>query len=51
MTGGAIKFVDKRSMGKQAGSGSFDALVALWAPEGLRPHEIQDGLVVFRRNA
>ena len=51
-TGGAVKFVDRSSMGVQEGSGSFDELVASWAKEGLRPFTVPgypDDLVVFRR--
>jgi hypothetical protein len=51
-THGALKFVDKLSMGKQTGSGSFDALAASWAAEGLRPGTVEgmpDHFVVFRR--
>lgn len=51
-TGGAVKFVDKSSFGVQAGTGSYDALVATWAPEGLQPFNVpgySDDFVVFRR--
>lgn len=51
-THGALKFVDRLSMGKQRGSGSFDALAASWAAEGLRPGTVEgmpDHFVVFRR--
>jgi len=51
-TGGAIKFVDKSSFGVQAGTGSYDDLVATWAKEGLQPSNVpgySDDFVVFRR--
>ncbi len=51
-TGGAVKFVDRSSMGVQEGSGSFDDLVAQWAAEGLQPFTVpgySDDLVVFRK--
>lgn len=51
-TGGAVKFVDKDSMGVQRGSGSFDSLVTRWASEGLQPYNVDgltDNFVVFRR--
>lgn len=51
-TGGAVKFVDRDSMGVQKGSGSFDALVERWAKEGLQPFNVDgltDNFVVFRR--
>lgn len=51
-TGGAVKFVDRDSMGVQKGSGSFDALVTRWADEGLQPYSVDgltDNFVVFRR--
>ena len=51
-TGGAIKFVDKSSFGVQAGTGSYDAIVATWAQEGLQPFNVpgySDDFVVFRR--
>ncbi|HZE50654.1 MAG TPA: hypothetical protein VE074_13885 [Jatrophihabitantaceae bacterium] len=51
-TGGAVKFVDKSSFGVQAGTGSYDALVASWADEGLQPFPVpgySDDFVVFRR--
>jgi hypothetical protein len=53
-THGALKFVDKLSMGKQHGSGKFDALVTSWAAEGLHPGTVEgmpDHFIVFRRNA
>lgn len=49
---GATKFVDKDSFGVQAGTGSFDDLVAKWAPEGLQPFtvpEYGDNLVLFKK--
>ncbi len=53
-TAGGVKFVDKDSMGKQPGTGSFEALVERWAGENLVPYNI-DGLgsnfFVFRREA
>lgn len=52
-TGGAVKFVDKSSMGGvQAGSGSYADLVERWAAERLQPFNVpgySDDLVVFRR--
>lgn len=51
-TQGALKFVDKLSMGKQHGSGKFDALALSWAAEGLRPGTVEgmpDHFIVFRR--
>lgn len=51
-TGGALKFVDRRSMGVQGGSGRYEDLVESWGSEGLRPHTLDgfpDDLVVFRR--
>ena len=52
ITGNAVKFVDRSSMGVQEGSGSYEDLVVRWAPEGLRPFTLpgySDDLVVFRR--
>lgn len=50
---GAVKFVDKSSMGGvQGGTGSFDALVSRWGQEGLVPfttNEYGDDLVLFKR--
>jgi hypothetical protein len=51
-TGGAVKFIDKLSMGKQKGSGSYEAKAAQWAEEGLHPATVDgmpDHFVVFRR--
>lgn len=51
-TGGAEKFVDRSSFGAQEGTGSYDAVVASWAAEGLHPFTVpgySDDLVVFRR--
>lgn len=49
----AIKFVDKKSMGGvQKGTGTYEALVERWAPEGLRPFTVAgapEDFVVFRR--
>jgi hypothetical protein len=52
-TGGAVKFVDKSSMGVQEGTGSYADLVARWGAEGLRPFTLpgESDLVVFRRAA
>lgn len=36
-TGGATNFVDRRAFGVQAGSGSFDDLVASWGASGKAP--------------
>lgn len=51
--GGAVKFVDRSSMGGvQEGSRAYDELVARWATEGLRPFNVEGyptDLVVFRR--
>jgi hypothetical protein len=50
---GATKFVDKSSMGGvQAGTGTFDALVARWGADGLVPFTLPqygDDLVLFKR--
>lgn len=51
-TGGAVKFVDKSSFGVQADTGTYDAIVATWAREGLSPFNVtgySDDFVVFRR--
>jgi hypothetical protein len=51
-TGGALKFVDRGSMGAQVGSGSYDNLVVKWAAENLEPSTIpgySENFVVFRR--
>lgn len=51
-TGGALKFVDRGSMGAQIGSGSYDNLVVRWAAENLQPSTIpgySSDFVVFRR--
>jgi hypothetical protein len=51
-TQGALKFVDKLSMGRQKGSGAFDALASSWAAEGLHPGTIAgmpEHFIVFRR--
>lgn len=38
---GATNFVDRKSMGKQKGSGSWDALVARWGASGLEPYQLE----------
>lgn len=51
-TGGALKFVDRGSMGAQVGSGSYDNLVVKWGAEGLQPSTIpgyDPNFIVFRR--
>jgi hypothetical protein len=51
-TGGALKFVDRGSMGAQVGSSSYDKLVVRWAAENLQPYTLpgySDDFVVFRR--
>ena len=52
-TGGAVKFVDRSSMGGvQEGSIAYDELVRRWAAEGLHPFTVPGypaDLVVFRR--
>lgn len=51
-TGGATKFVDKDSFGVQAGTGSYEDLVARWAPDGLIPYNMPDvtsNLVFFKK--
>lgn len=53
-TGGALKFIDKRSMGVQHGSRSFESVAGAWATEGLHPHQLPGypaDLYVFRRTA
>lgn len=37
---GARKFVDRKSMGRQHGSGSWENLVARWGNEGLEPEQL-----------
>lgn len=53
MGGGAVKFVDRSSLGGvQEGSSGYDEIVARWAAEGLQPFNVPgypDDLVVFRR--
>lgn len=51
-TMGALKFVDRGSMGAQVGSGSYDQLVIRWAAEKLQPFTVpgySDDFIVFRR--
>lgn len=51
-TGGAVKFVDRSSLGIQIGSSRYDDLVARWGKEGLAPFTVDgwsDDFVVFRR--
>lgn len=51
-TDGALKFVDKGSMGAQVGSGSYANLVTKWGAEGLQPSTIpgySPDFIVFRR--
>jgi hypothetical protein len=53
-TGGAVKFVDADSMGKQKGSTTWPALVERWGKEGLTPYNVQglgENFYVFRREA
>lgn len=53
-TSGALKFVDRGSMGAQVGSGSYDKLVVKWSAENLQPFTIpgyDPNFVVFRRVA
>lgn len=46
---GGVKFADREAMGKQHGSGSFEALVSRWAAERLVPTDCGDGLYTFKR--
>ena len=50
-TGGAVKFVDVSAFGAQAGTSSYEAVVAKWAKDGLRPFPVpgNEDLVLFRR--
>lgn len=49
---GAVKFIDKSSMGVQLGSKSFEAIDAAWQGEGLQPFTLADygtDLVLYKR--
>lgn len=49
---GAVKFIDRSSMGKQAGSRSFAEVDASWRGEGLQPFTLADygsDLVLYRK--
>lgn len=51
-SGGAVKFVDKASLGSQEGARSYEDIVAAWGADGLRPFTLPGysaDLVVFRR--
>jgi hypothetical protein len=53
-TNGAVKFLDRASLGVQEGARSYESIVASWGTEGLRPFTLpgySDDLVVFRRVA
>jgi hypothetical protein len=53
-TGGALKFIDKRSMLVQHGTRSFESVASAWATEGLHPFQLAgypEDLFVFRRTA
>jgi hypothetical protein len=49
---GAVKFIDKGSMGVQLGSKPFDAIDASWRSEGLQPFTLADygdNLVLYKK--
>lgn len=49
---GAVKFIDKASMGVQLGSRDFDTIDASWQSEGLQPFtlaEYGDNLVLYKK--
>lgn len=51
-TMGAVKFVDKSSLGIQVGSSKYEAIVARWGAQGLQPFTVDgwsDDFVVFRK--
>lgn len=51
-TGGAVKFVDINSFGRQPGTRTYPVVAAEWAREGLRPFSVNGArpdFVVFRK--